>query len=74
MSKPYGNFYCWNYHHSFTRESKRKFQKKGCENKYFCNFAMPSEEIKILEFNQYQKFDKASFVRYWVFNRKDWWK
>ena len=35
---------------------------------------MPSEDIKILEFNQYQKFDKASFVRYWVFNRKDWWK
>ena len=25
---------------------------------------MPSEDTKILEFNQYQKFDKAQFVIY----------
>ena len=25
---------------------------------------MPSENTKILEFNQYQKFDKASFIIY----------
>ena len=25
---------------------------------------MPSEETKILKFNQYQKFDKASFITY----------
>ena len=30
----------------------------------FCNVIMPSEDIKILEFNQYQKFDKAPFIIY----------
>ena len=25
---------------------------------------MPSEDIKVLEFNQYQKSDKASFIIY----------
>ena len=31
-------------------------------NNYFCNFAMASEKAKMLEFNQYQKSDKAPFV------------
>ena len=35
-----------------------------CENKDFCNVIMPSEHTKILEFNQYQKCDKASFIIY----------
>ena len=30
-----------------------------CENKDFCNIIVPSEQKKILEFNQYQKSDKA---------------
>ena len=29
-----------------------------------CNFVMTSEDTKILEFNQYQKSDKASFIIY----------
>ena len=37
---------------------------KVCEHKYFCNVAMPSEDTKILEFNKYQKFDKAPFIIY----------
>ena len=37
---------------------------KICENKDFCNVIMPSEDIKILEFNQNQKSDKAPFVIY----------
>ena len=32
-----------------------------CQNKDFCNVGMPSEDNKILEFNEYQKFDKAPF-------------
>ena len=36
--------------------------KKVCENKDFCNAAMPFEDTKILEFNQYQKSDKAPFI------------
>ena len=39
---------------------------------------MPSEDTKILQFNQYKKSDNALFIiyylcRYWMFNRKDWW-
>ena len=37
---------------------------KICENKDFCNVVMPSEDNKILEFNQYQKSDKAPFIIY----------
>ena len=35
-----------------------------CENKDFCNVIMPSEDTKILEFNQHQKSDKVLFVIY----------
>ena len=38
--------------------------KKVCENKDFCNVIIPSENDKILEFNQYQKSDKAPFIIY----------
>ena len=31
--------------------------KRVCENKDFCNAIMPSEGIKMLEFNQYEKSD-----------------
>ena len=32
--------------------------------KTFCNIVMPSEDSKILEYNQYQKSDKAPFIIY----------
>ena len=35
-----------------------------CENKDFCNIVMPSKDNRILEFNQYQKSDKAPFIIY----------
>ena len=38
--------------------------KKVCGNKDFCNVIMTSEDTKILEFNQYQKSDKAPFIIY----------
>ena len=38
--------------------------KTVCENKYFCNIIILSEDTEILEFNQYQKSDKAPFVIY----------
>ena len=34
---------------------------------------MPSEDSKILEFNQYQKSDKVTFIISWRFKRKDLW-
>ena len=61
-SKNHGDFYCPNCLHSFA-ENKRESHKKICEN-IFCNVVIPSEDTKILEFNQYQKSDKAPFVIY----------
>ena len=52
-SRHYGNFYCLHYLHSFATE-----------NKDFFDVIMPSEGTKILEFNQYQKSDKAPFIIY----------
>ena len=50
--------------HSFKTKNNLKSHKKVCENKDFCNVAMPSEDTKILELNQYRKSDKAPFVIY----------
>ena len=35
-----------------------------CKNKDFWGAVMPSEDIKILEFNQYRKFGKTASVIY----------
>ena len=40
--------------YSFRTKNKFKYAKK----KDFCNIFMPSEDIKILEFNQYQNVIK----------------
>ena len=50
--------------HFFATKSKRESHKEVCENKDFCNVIMPSENNKILEFNQYQKSNKAKFINY----------
>ena len=51
-SKYHGNFYFLNCFHSFTTEKKRESHKKVYENKDSFNVIMPSEDTKILEFNQ----------------------
>ena len=63
-SKHHGDFYCLNCFHSFATEKKLQSHKRACENEDFCNVNMPSEDTKILEFNQYQKSDKAPFIIY----------
>ena len=63
-SKHHGGFYCLNCVHSFATENKRESHKKVCENKDFCNVVVPSEDSRILEFNQYQKSDNTPFVIY----------
>ena len=45
-------------------KNKLESHKKVCENKDFCNVVMPSEDTKILEFNQYYKSDKATLNIY----------
>ena len=62
-SKHHGDFYCLNCFHSFATENKLQSHKKACKYKDFCNVNMPSEDTKILEFNQYKKSDKAPFIK-----------
>ena len=38
--------------------------KKVYKNKDICNVIMPSKDTKILEFNQYQKSNKAQYIIY----------
>ena len=47
--------YCLYCFHAFITKNKLELDKRVIENKDFCNVIMPSEDIKILEFNQYQK-------------------
>ena len=61
-SKNNGDFYCLNFLNSFRTKNKLESHKGVCENKEFYNVVMPSEYTKILEFNQYQKSDKATFI------------
>ena len=57
-------FYCVNFLHSFRTENKLKSHPKVGENKDFRNTVMPSEDTKILKFNQCQKSNKAPFIIY----------
>ena len=45
-------------------QQKVKLHKKVRENKDFCDVVMPSENSERLEFNQYQKYNKAPFIIY----------
>ena len=38
--------------------------QKVCEHNFFWNFVIPSEDTKVLEFNQFRKSDKAPFIIY----------
>ena len=55
-SKYGGDVYCLDCFHLFRTGSKLELLKV-CENKDFCNAVMPSEDTKILKFNQDYKSD-----------------
>ena len=61
-SKDYVDLYFSNCFHFFRTKNKLESRKRICENKDFSSIIMPSEDTKILKFNQYQKFDKAIFL------------
>ena len=63
-SKHHGDFHCLNCLHFFATEKKLELHKKVCKNKGFFNVLIPSEDTEILEFNQYQKSDKAPLIIY----------
>ena len=48
--------------HYLAVKNKLELHKKVYEYKDFCNIVIPSEETKILEFNQCYKYDKVSFI------------
>ena len=43
-------------------------RKKVCENKDFCYVVMRSEDIKIVEFTKYNKYDKVIIIFMQIFN------
>ena len=45
-------------------EPKTSLWKQVCENKVVYNFVITPEDTKILEFNQYKKSDKVTFIIY----------
>ena len=61
-SKHHNDSYYLNCLHSFATKNKCESHKNVCENKASCNVVFPSEETKILEFDQYQKSDKAPII------------
>ena len=63
-SKHRGDFYSLNCVHSFATNNKLQSHKRVCENKDFFYIIMSSENTKILEINQFQKYDKAPFIIY----------
>ena len=61
-SKNNGDLYCLNCFNSISTKNKLESHKGVCENKDICNVTIPFESTKILEFDQYHKFDKAPFI------------
>ena len=57
-------FIVWFAFISSKTKNKLELHKRVCENKDFFIVIIPSEDTKILGFNQYQKSDKAPFVIY----------
>ena len=74
-SKHHEDFYCFNCLRYFATEKNLKSPKKVCQNKGFCKVIMPYQDIKVLEFNQNQKSDKAPFIIYadlkWIIENID---
>ena len=50
--------------HYFRTKNKLESHKSVCQSKDFCNIIMLSKDTKILEFNQCQKSNKATFITY----------
>ena len=63
-SKHHGDFYCLTCLHSFPTEKNMNRITNICKNKDFCNAVMASKDKKLLQFNNYQKSDKAPFASY----------
>ena len=63
-SKHNGDYYFLNCFYLFRMKNKLESHIKAYENKSFCNAVIPSEDTRILEFNQYHNSDKVQFSIY----------
>ena len=61
-SKHHSDFYCLNCLQSSRTENKLKSHENVLKNNFFKEIAMPSENDKLLEFNQYMKSDKMPYI------------
>ena len=61
MAAMQSRFYQWNKN---QQSNTGPLRKKVCKNKDFCGVIMPSENTKIIEFNQYHKSDKTPSIMY----------
>ena len=66
-SKQDGDFYVWIVFIA-SKQNTNLSQKKVCENKDFCYVVMRSEDIKIVEFTKYNKYDKVIIIFMQIFN------
>ena len=63
-SKHYCDFYGVNFLHFFRIKNKFESHKRVRKNEDFFIVIMRSKDAKILEYNQYQKSDKVTFIIY----------
>ena len=68
ISKNNGDFYCLNCLHFFRTRKNLNCIKKYVKIIFFCNVIIPSQDTQILEFNQYQKSDKAPLLIMHILN------
>ena len=59
-----GDFYCLNCLHLLEQKINLNFFKKYVKIKIFYGILMPSEQDNILQFYQYMKSDKMSYIIY----------
>ena len=59
-----GYFYCLNCFRVYTTKNKYEAHKKICKNHDYCDVEMPSEDNKIIKYNQGEKSIKSPFIIY----------
>ena len=59
-----GDFYCLNCFRVYTTKNKLEVPKKICENHDYCHVEMPSEDSKIIKYNQGEKSIRSPFIIY----------
>ena len=59
-----GDFYCLHCSQVYRTKNKHETHKKICENHDYCHVEMPTEDNKIIKYNQGEKSIKSPFIIY----------